>query len=397
MVCSQFVTVLLIAITVSIVGSPTGSDNVVPCRIPNETDDGTCVDLKKCPAFQKINHVEMMANTSRVSFIRELQCGDDEQVMICCPQSIDSYRKPWISMDVEPRVRFGIRTRTSVGHLGDADDNECGLVTFGNRILRGNIAQIDEFPWAALLKYNKRFPGCGAVLISRNFVITAAHCLIGGEYNTYGPLELVRLREYNLLEDRDCEVQEEMLDCIHEGKLDKKPLAIIVHPDYQESSADHYHDIGLIEIDLTEEFSDFLRPICLPEQGRLTGLKRDCILTVCGWGWTDFFQDRNGNALSPIKMKAKLPFVEQSECQKNFTGYQLISGQICAGGRWQDSCNGDSGSPLMYFDWKNGVWVLSGIVSIGRKDCGTVGSPGIYTSVVEYLPWIKLAQIQRNE
>ncbi|XP_038123010.1 phenoloxidase-activating factor 1 [Culex quinquefasciatus] len=391
MVCSHFVTVLLIAITGSIVGSPTGSDTVVHCHIPNETDDGTCMDLKKCPAFQEINHVEMMVNTSRVSFVRELQCGDDQQV--CCPQGIDNYRKPWISTDVEPRVRFGIRTRTSVSH---EDDNECGLGTFRDRILRGNIAQIDEFPWAALLKFNKKFPGCGAVLISRNFVLTAAHCLIGEEYNTYGPLELVRLREYNLLVDPDCEVQEEFLDCIHGGKHDKKPLAKIVHPDYQESSADHYHDLGLVEIDLTEEFSDFLRPICLPEKGRLTGLERDSILTVCGWGLTDFFQARNGNALSPIKMKARLPFVAQSECQKNFTDYQLTSGQICAGGRRQDSCNGDSGSPLMFYDWKNGVWVLSGIVSIGRKDCGTVGSPGIYSSVVEYLPWIKFV-LDRKE
>lgn len=95
-------------------------------------------------------------------------------------------------------------------------------------------------------------------------------------------------------------------------------------------------------------------------------------------------------------MKARLPFVEQSECQKNFTGYQLTSGQICAGGRRQDSCNGDSGSPLMFYDWKNGVWVLSGIVSIGRKDCGMVGSPGIYSSVVEYLPWIKFV-LDRKE
>ncbi|EDS40922.1 coagulation factor XI [Culex quinquefasciatus] len=295
MVCSHFVTVLLIAITGSIVGSPTGSDTVVHCHIPNETDDGTCVDLKKCPAFQEINHVEMMANTSRV----------------CCPQGIDSYRKPWISVDVESRVRFGIRTRTSVSH---EDDNECGLGTFRDRILRGNIAQIDEFPWAALLKFNKKFPGCGAVLISRNFVLTAAHCLIGEEYNTYGPLELVRLREYNLLVDPDCEVQEELLD----------------------------------------------------------------------------FQARNGNALSPIKMKASCRLWSKASAKK-------IS-LICAGGRRQDSCNGDSGSPLMFYDWKNGVWVLSGIVSIGRKDCGTVGSPGIYSSVVEYLPWIKVCIRQkRNE
>lgn len=105
MVCSQLITVLLIVITGPIVvGSPTGNDNVVLCRIPNETDDEICVEHKKCPAFQEMNHVEMMANTSRLSFVRELQCEDDQRVLICCPQGVDSYQKPWISMDVEPRV-----------------------------------------------------------------------------------------------------------------------------------------------------------------------------------------------------------------------------------------------------------------------------------------------------
>lgn len=90
-----------------------------------------------------------------------------------------------------------------------------------------------------------------------------------------------------------------------------------------------------------------------------------------------------------MKLKAKLPFVEPSECQKNYTNLQLGSGQICAGGKKHDTCAGDSGSPLMFFDRFKSAWILSGIVSKGYQYCGTPGKPGIYTNVREYLPWIK--------
>lgn len=182
---------------------------------------------------------------------------------------------------------------------------------------------------------------------------------------------------------------EEGQDCIQDGKLDKEYLSIKLHPDYSVDKDHHHHDIALIEINLTEKYSDFLRPICLPEPGRLNGLHPNATLTVCGWGWTDFFQAEHGNTSSPIKMKARLPYVDHATCQKLYPNLPLKPGQICAGGRRQDACAGDSGSPLMYYDRFNGMWILSGIVSKGPKTCGTVGHPGIYSSVVEYLPWIK--------
>lgn len=104
------------------------------------------------------------------------------------------------------------------------------------------------------------------------------------------------------------------------------------------------------------------------------------------------FSPVNVDMSSPIKMKASLPFVEQSRCGELYRSQalSLVRGQICAGGRKdKDSCAGDSGSPLMYYDRREGVWVLSGVVSRGTSSCGTVDRPGIYTNVREYLPWIK--------
>ena len=54
----------------------------------------------------------------------------------------------------------------------------------------------------------------------------------------------------------------------------------------------------------------------------------------------------------------------------------------------EDSCNGDSGGPLMVS--KNDVRYQIGVVSFGtgkRIPCGA-GIPGVYTKVTKFLPWI---------
>lgn len=94
---------------------------------------------------------------------------------------------------------------------------------------------------------------------------------------------------------------------------------------------------------------------------------------------------------SPVKLKTKLPFLKPSICNNAYSSQnlQLGPGQICAGGnQGEDSCAGDSGSPLMHNDRKYDVWVLSGIVSRGAVFCGQEGKPGIYTNVEYYLDWI---------
>lgn len=62
--------------------------------------------------------------------------------------------------------------------------------------------------------------------------------------------------------------------------------------------------------------------------------------------------------------------------------------QLCAGGeRDKDSCNGDSGGPLLHNKGNDRQHYIEGIVSFGAK-CGTAGWPGIYTRVTAYKDWI---------
>lgn len=82
----------------------------------------------------------------------------------------------------------------------------------------------------------------------------------------------------------------------------------------------------------------------------------------------------------------------KSECSRAFKSQRLMisDDQVCAGGeKSRDSCPGDSGSPLMFYDRKIQRWVTVGVVSLGLNECGTAGVPGIYTNVHRYLTWIK--------
>lgn len=92
-----------------------------------------------------------------------------------------------------------------------------------------------------------------------------------------------------------------------------------------------------------------------------------------------------------MKLKLAVPIVQNSECGQTFrkAGVNLSDRQLCAGGEsGKDSCNGDSGGPLMHTTNNDSAqWYIEGIVSFGAR-CGTAGWPGVYTRVNKYLDWI---------
>lgn len=106
-------------------------------------------------------------------------------------------------------------------------------------------------------------------------------------------------------------------------------------------------------------------------------------LSVVGWGKTET------GRYSPVKLKLKVPIVSESNCNRMFNraGVNVRTSQLCAGGeKDKDSCNGDSGGPLLAE--VNQRFYIEGIVSFGAV-CGTEGWPGIYTRVSRYRDWIE--------
>lgn len=93
---------------------------------------------------------------------------------------------------------------------------------------------------------------------------------------------------------------------------------------------------------------------------------------------------------SNVKKQLDLPVNEQRECVQKFKArnINIASSQICAGGEFaKDSCDGDSGGPLMRPAYMK-RWYLEGIVSFGNR-CGLEGWPGVYTRVADYVDWIQ--------
>uniref|UniRef100_A0A8C8SYE8 Peptidase S1 domain-containing protein n=1 Tax=Pelusios castaneus TaxID=367368 RepID=A0A8C8SYE8_9SAUR len=85
-----------------------------------------------------------------------------------------------------------------------------------------------------------------------------------------------------------------------------------------------------------------------------------------------------------------VPLLPRDDCAARY-GDKFTSRMICAGNLSEDkrvdSCQGDSGGPLMC-QRSTGRWVILGITSWGYG-CGRKDSPGVYTKVSKFVPWIK--------
>lgn len=357
------------------------------CLTPDQAN-GKCVDLMSCqPILKLVASLKRPFTTAVTQRLNSFKCGPSTgSVKVCCPQGT-VYLDP-TSQATTPENRTEPPDVTHHRNINLLPQT-CGYLDVSKKIVFGENADLNEFPWMALLQY-KSEKGlayrCGGTIIHKNYILTAAHCL--AELKSGSSLVGVRVGEYSIENENDCEVRRDGSKKCNPPVQDLKIEDIIPHPQFGGKQGFNVNDIGLIRVSTINLEVENARPVCLP-----LGIVRDRSfknVVVTGWGVADL---RTGKS-SDILQRVSLPVADKTTCVNAYkdAGIPLANTQLCAGGDSEkDSCSGDSGGPMVVpalLGDDNFVYVQQGIVSYGPRYCGTRGYPGVYTQVKYYMDWI---------
>ncbi|KAK3918744.1 Chymotrypsin BI [Frankliniella fusca] len=231
----------------------------------------------------------------------------------------------------------------------------------GLKIFNGDVATRTQFPYQAAI-YIDLSVFCGGSLINEKWVLTAAHCVDGGNvwYVLLGVTESLTPKQ--------------------DGRRTYITRGGVRHPDY--NSKFIINDIGLIQLMRPATLSEYIQTIPLtPKNKNYIGT----LPTVSGFGRTD---DTNASPVSPVLHYTSLPVVKNEVCSD---AYGSKTGDdpsvICLRAEGTSSCKGDSGGPLV-LQGDDGKVFQIGTVSFGAKAGCTVGMPVGYGNLAMFIDWI---------
>ncbi|XP_012670406.2 prothrombin [Clupea harengus] len=294
-------------------------------------------------------------------------------------------RKPFFSPRSFGSGELVCGQRPMFEKVGTADKKEQELLDSyrDKRIVKGDDAEVGSAPWQVMLY--KRSPQellCGASLISDEWVLTAAHCILYPPWNKNFTINdiLVRLGKYSRSKF------ERGIEKI--VALDQ----IIVHPKYNWKE-NLNRDIALLHMRRPIEFSARIHPICLPTRQ----VAKDLMSVgfkgrVTGWGNLYETWSSSPKVHPAVLQQVQLPIVEQDTCRKS-TAIRITDNMFCAGFAPEanisgDACEGDSGGPFVMKSPTDNRWYQIGIVSWG-EGCDRDGKYGFYTHLFRMRRWMR--------
>ncbi|XP_044762955.1 phenoloxidase-activating factor 2-like [Coccinella septempunctata] len=209
--------------------------------------------------------------------------------------------------------------------------------------------------WAATMlfqKPDKLFPPtykCGASIIHRDVVLTAAHCL-----------------------------EEEGYYFIRTGEATRKMYSVVIHPEFEMGSL--RHDVAIIVLRKYDGNGTATTYPCIPRTVQVPNGTACVAATFNG----------DLNRMEKIRM----PYVDPATCTQRLSTtrlgrfFELHESFVCAGGSDRDTCVGDGGNPLICpVPGQPGRYDQVGIVSWGIG-CGKAGIPGVYVNISHVREWI---------
>ncbi|KFP80848.1 Serine protease 55, partial [Acanthisitta chloris] len=201
-------------------------------------------------------------------------------------------------------------------------------------ITAGRFAKAGELPWhVSVQSHGKHI--CGGTIISASWILTAAHC-----FEEELPPDLTVV-----VGGIDLSLQLE----------EHKPDSLILHENFSRTSMQN--DIALILLNSPIKFSGEKIPICLPFTYNINAWQ-DC--WAAGWGNTSAGASVTA---SHVLQKVPMKLISKKQCLEQIP--QLGENMVCAEMKQgeTDSCQVDTGGPLVCRSWNAVKWFQIGIIS----------------------------------
>ncbi|XP_013110302.1 serine protease SP24D [Stomoxys calcitrans] len=221
------------------------------------------------------------------------------------------------------------------------------------RIVGGSFAKLGQFPYQVALLYNNEHL-CGGSIISKEYIITAAHCVVYQYTKTRLPVTSLSIRAGSL-------------SPIFGGQQ-VGVANITINPAYDW----FHHDIAVLKLSEPLEFNENVQAIALANADPPSGVQ----VSTSGWGRTSTY-----GPFATLLKNHTLTSLTRDDCEKESKRFVPKSVICLMGGDNNGICKGDSGGPAVYNN------TLVGVVNYYNKGCGV--EPEGFASIKQNRGWIR--------
>lgn len=242
----------------------------------------------------------------------ESNCNHTEDISVRCSHGAPRKSASYVmaqddntldGFDAETKqyLRENQRSRKSVADYS----NTCGQMKVGKDDVENSAEQLGQFrvisgtrtkrghhPWQATIRVRgqngRSNHWCGGVVISKNHILTAAHCLVGYGKGSY----FIRLGDHHSEIYEDSEIEIFIEDWF-------------IHEEFRKGQHMN-NDIAVILLKQPIQFTNYIQPICLPKNDANYAPGLNC--TISGWGSIQYGQSSKNTIVYSIVSRSSFIF-----------------------------------------------------------------------------------------